>query len=357
MLAPPTVLLGLWPNPIAYTHPHPGAAARRGVRSSELGARQVGYAVVCPIVLLRRVGCPGGKAEPYVVQRSGVRRYRAAPQALVRTTTFEPRSALWCMLVIWTPVALLRRFVLTLARRYGPGQCTHDPHRVLLLTSIIVANCLVLNDTPGGHDDGLPRLPLVFRLSCGHRDDHHLRLRDTMSAGSSTGPVPVIGLVAETVGGGHAAVRWRTYRFRAWRWSRALGMLTGLPCLPWFIGVRRLTVLGCQERRFASDHGTWWPYLVEIAVCNLAIVWVPRFRASPTRNWRTMPPTGGGAAGSTAAETQCRLNRDGCPVPSMATTPTGRRIGAWRQCRGGRGPASRRPVRSRWASWRRKVFR
>ncbi|CKQ96956.1 antibiotic-transport integral membrane leucine and hypothetical protein ABC transporter [Mycobacterium tuberculosis] len=70
---------------------------------------------------------------------------------------------------------------------------------------------------------------------------------------------------------------------------RALGMLiAGLPCLPWFISSNWNLAFGVLPPYWAakafwvaSDHGTWWPYLVGGAVYNLAIVWVlfRRFRA------------------------------------------------------------------------------
>ena len=51
---------------------------------------------------------------------------------------------------------------------------------------------------------------------------------------------------------------------------RALGMLiAGLPCLPWFIDSRWNLAFGVLPPYWAakafwvaSDHGTWWPYLV-----------------------------------------------------------------------------------------------
>ncbi len=66
---------------------------------------------------------------------------------------------------------------------------------------------------------------------------------------------------------------------------RALGMLiAGLPCLPWFIH-SDWNLAFCvlppywAAKAFweASDHATWWPYLVAGPGYNLAIAW-PLFR-------------------------------------------------------------------------------
>ncbi len=66
---------------------------------------------------------------------------------------------------------------------------------------------------------------------------------------------------------------------------RALGMLiAGLPCLPWFIHSGWNLAFGVLPPYWAakafwvaSDHGTWWPYLLGGVVYNLAVAW-PLFR-------------------------------------------------------------------------------
>ncbi len=63
---------------------------------------------------------------------------------------------------------------------------------------------------------------------------------------------------------------------------RALGMLiAGLPCLPWFIHSNWNVAFGVLPPYWAakafwvaSDHHTWWPYLVAGAVYNLSAAWV-----------------------------------------------------------------------------------
>jgi fluoroquinolone transport system permease protein len=62
---------------------------------------------------------------------------------------------------------------------------------------------------------------------------------------------------------------------------RALGMLiAGLPCLPWFIDSAWNLAFGVlppywPAKAFwvASDHGTWWPYLVAGVAYNLLVAW------------------------------------------------------------------------------------
>lgn len=63
---------------------------------------------------------------------------------------------------------------------------------------------------------------------------------------------------------------------------RALGMLiAGLPCLPWFIPSAWGFAFGVlppfwAAKAFwvASDHGTWWPYVVIGALYNLLVAWL-----------------------------------------------------------------------------------
>jgi fluoroquinolone transport system permease protein len=63
---------------------------------------------------------------------------------------------------------------------------------------------------------------------------------------------------------------------------RGLGMLiAGLPCLPWFIGSAWNLAFGVLPPYWAakafwvaSDHGTWWPYLLGGVFYNLAIAWL-----------------------------------------------------------------------------------
>jgi fluoroquinolone transport system permease protein len=72
---------------------------------------------------------------------------------------------------------------------------------------------------------------------------------------------------------------------------RALGMLmAGLPALPWFIDSPWNLAFGVLPPYWAakaffvaSDHGTWWPYVVVGAIYNVAIAW-PLFRRFLAKN-------------------------------------------------------------------------
>lgn len=72
---------------------------------------------------------------------------------------------------------------------------------------------------------------------------------------------------------------------------RALGMLiAGLPCLPWFIHSGWNVAFGVLPPYWAakafwvaSNHGTWWPYLLAGVVYNLALAW-PLFRRFLAKN-------------------------------------------------------------------------
>ncbi|EHB55278.1 antibiotic-transport integral membrane leucine, alanine and valine rich protein ABC transporter [Mycolicibacterium rhodesiae JS60] len=72
---------------------------------------------------------------------------------------------------------------------------------------------------------------------------------------------------------------------------RGLGMLiAGLPCLPWFIHSNWSLLFGvlppywaAKAFWLASEHGTWWPYLLAGTGYNLAIAW-PLFRRFVAKN-------------------------------------------------------------------------
>ena len=62
---------------------------------------------------------------------------------------------------------------------------------------------------------------------------------------------------------------------------RGLGMLiAGLPCLPWFIHSSWNLAFGVLPPYWAakafwvaSEHGTWWPFLLAGVAYNIAIAW------------------------------------------------------------------------------------
>jgi fluoroquinolone transport system permease protein len=58
-------------------------------------------------------------------------------------------------------------------------------------------------------------------------------------------------------------------------------LIAGLPCLPWFIDSQWNLAFGVLPPYWAaktfwvaSEHGTWWPYLVAGTVYNLAVAWL-----------------------------------------------------------------------------------
>jgi fluoroquinolone transport system permease protein len=84
---------------------------------------------------------------------------------------------------------------------------------------------------------------------------------------------------------------WARNKIQGIAMIRALGMLiAGLPCVPWFIdSAWNLAFSGLPPywaaKAFfvATDHGTWWPYVVVGAVYNLAVAW-PLFRRFLAKN-------------------------------------------------------------------------
>lgn len=325
MLAPPVVhYSGLWPNPVLYLIPTQGPLLLLGAAFDQvsLAPWQVGYAVVYPIVCA--ADCAGRPRRYSAVMSckdrvccesdiepcgpTGVGRVRpqrhsrhlprsAAGHARHRTGHLDHRSRA-------AHAAVHRDAGAALWIRPGRILPT-DPHRVPVVDQHHRRRCagrvLGAGRRRRGHDDGAASNPGaavgLFRLSCGHRDggDHHLRRRDdVVQRDPRTGP----GVFTDShrtggrpVGGGHAAAdsAVANNKIQGLAMVRALGMLiAGLPCLPWFISSNWNLAFGVLPPYWAakafwvaSDHGTWWPYLVGGAVYNLAIVWVlfRRFRA------------------------------------------------------------------------------
>lgn len=326
MLAPPVVhYSGLWPNPVLYLIPNPGAAAlaRRGVRSGELGALA---GRVCGGLPNRVCGgiVPGGQGaiRPLCRAKIGcaVRAISslAGPRALaafgrndIRGTYRDPLLVMLVIApVIWTTgVALLTPlFTEMLARRYGFDLVGYYPlilTAFLLLTSIIVAGALaaflVLDDVDAGTMTALRVTPVPLSVFFGYRAATVMVVTTiyvvaTMSCSGILEPGLVSSLIPIGLVAGLSAVvtlllilAVANNKIQGLAMVRALGMLiAGLPCLPWFISSNWNLAFGVLPPYWAakafwvaSDHGTWWPYLVGGAVYNLAIVWVlfRRFRA------------------------------------------------------------------------------
>lgn len=212
--------------------------------------------------------------------------------------------------VIWTTcVALLTPlFTRMLADRYKFDLVPYYPlvlTAFLLLTSIIIAGglaaFLVLDEVDAGTLTALRVTPVPLSIFFGYRGGTVMVVTTvyvvaTMSLSGILAPglVPLlipIGLLA-----GLSAVvtlllilAMANNKIQGLAAVRALGMLiAGLPCLPWFIHSGWNLVFGVLPPYWAakafwvaSDHATWWPYLLAGTVYNLAIAWplYRRFRA------------------------------------------------------------------------------
>lgn len=299
MLAPPVVhYSGLWPNPVLYLIPTQGPLLLLGAAFDQvsLAPWQVGYAVVYPIV------CAAGlcRAAKALFGRNDIRGTYRDP--LLVMLVIAP--------VIWTTgVALLTPlFTEMLARRYGFDLVGYYPlilTAFLLLTSIIVAGALaaflVLDDVDAGTMTALRVTPVPLSVFFGYRAATVMVVTTiyvvaTMSCSGILEPGLVSSLIPIGLVAGLSAVvtlllilAVANNKIQGLAMVRALGMLiAGLPCLPWFISSNWNLAFGVLPPYWAakafwvaSDHGTWWPYLVGGAVYNLAIVWVlfRRFRA------------------------------------------------------------------------------
>ncbi|WP_204080962.1 ABC transporter permease [Mycobacterium riyadhense] len=238
----------------------------------------------------------------------------ASPRALVafgrndlRGTYRDPLLVMLVVApVIWTSgVALLTPlFTEMLARRYGFDLVPYYPlvlTAFLLLTSIIVAGglaaFLVLDEVDAGTLTALRVTPVPLSVFFGYRAATVMAVTTVYVVATLSlsgilepglvGPLIPIGLVA-----GLSAVvtlllilAVASNKIQGLAMLRALGMLiAGLPCLPWFIHSGWNVAFGVLPPYWAakafwaaSDHGTWWPYLVVGAGYNLAIAW-PLFR-------------------------------------------------------------------------------
>lgn len=207
---------------------------------------------------------------------------------------------------IWTTlVAVITPRVTTmLARRNGFDLVPYYPlilTAFLLLTSIIIAGALaaflVLDELDAGTLTALRVTPVPLAVFFGYRaatvtvvTTVYVIATLTFSGLLEQGLIPAlvpIGLVA-----GLSAVvtlmlilAMANNKIQGLAAVRALGMLiAGLPCLAWFIDSGWNLVVGVlppywPAKAFwvASDHGTWWPYLLAGAAYNLAVAW-PLFR-------------------------------------------------------------------------------
>jgi len=214
--------------------------------------------------------------------------------------------------VIWTSgVALLTpRFTEMLSERYGFDLVPYYPLVLtgfLLLTSIIIAGglaaFLVLDEVDAGTLTALRVTPISLSTFFAYRAATVMVVTTvyviaTMSFSGilESGLIPSlipIGLLA-----GLSAVvtllliiAMASNKIQGLAAVRALGMLiAGLPCLPWFIDSGWNLAFGMLPPYWAvkafwvaSDHGTWWPYLLGGVVYNLAVAW-PLLRRFVAKN-------------------------------------------------------------------------
>ena len=231
----------------------------------------------------------------------------------IRGTYRDP--LLWMIVVapiIWTTgVALLTPlFTEMLAERYQFDLVPYYPlvlTAFLLLTSIIITGAiaafLVLDEVDAGTLTALRVTPVPLSTFFAYRAGTVMVLTAvyvvatlSFSGILEPGLVPVlipIGLLS-----GLSAVvclllivTVANNKIQGIAMVRALGMLmAGLPALPWFIDSAWNLAFGVLPPYWAakaffvaSDHGTWWPYVVVGAVYNVAVAW-PLFRRFLAKN-------------------------------------------------------------------------
>jgi fluoroquinolone transport system permease protein len=214
--------------------------------------------------------------------------------------------------VIWTTgVALLTpRVTKMLAERYAFDLMPYYPlvlTAFLLLTSIIIAgglaSFLVLEEVDAGTLTALRVTPMPLWTFFVYRAGTVMAVTTiyviaTLSFSGILEPGLIPALIPIGLLAGLSAVvtmllivAVASNKIQGIAMVRALGMLiAGLPALPWFIDSAWNLAFGVLPPYWAakafwvaSDHGTWWPYLVGGAVYNLAIAW-PLFRRFVAKN-------------------------------------------------------------------------
>jgi len=214
--------------------------------------------------------------------------------------------------VIWTTgVAVLTpRFTEMLAERYDFDLVPYYPLVLtgfLLLTSIIIVgglgSFLVLDEVDAGTLSALRVTPVPLTTFFAYRAATVMVVTTayviaTMSFSRivERGLLPAlipIGLLAglSAVVTLLLIVAMAGNKIQGLAMVRGLGMLiAGLPCLPWFIHSSWNLAFGVLPPYWAakafwvaSDHGTWWPFLLGGVVYNVAVAW-PLFRRFLAKN-------------------------------------------------------------------------
>jgi fluoroquinolone transport system permease protein len=214
--------------------------------------------------------------------------------------------------IIWTigVVVLTPLFTEMLAERYAFDLVPYYPlvlTSFLLLTSIVIAGglgaFLVLDEADAGTLTALRVTPVPLSTFFGYRAATVMGVTTiyvvgTMSFSGILEPGLIPSLIPIGLLAGLSAVvtllliiAVASNKIQGLAAIRALGMLiSGLPCLPWFIHSDWNLAFGvlppywaAKAFWIASDDGTWWPYLLVGVVYNLAVAW-PLFRRFVAKN-------------------------------------------------------------------------
>jgi fluoroquinolone transport system permease protein len=214
--------------------------------------------------------------------------------------------------VIWTAgvVILLPRFTEMLLRQYDFDLVPYHPlvlTALLLLTSIIIvgglAALLVLDEIDAGTLTVLRVTPVPLSTFFVYRAGTVIVVTTiyvvgTLSFSGFVEPALIPTLIPIGLLAGLSAVvtlllivAVASNKIQGIAMVRALGMLlAGLPCLPWFIDSAWNLAFGllppywaAKAFWIASDHGTWWPYVLAGVVYNLTVAG-PLFRRFLAKN-------------------------------------------------------------------------
>lgn len=248
-----------------------------------------------------RLGLPAGKA------------LAAFGRNDIRGTYRDPLLVMLVVApVLWASgVAVLTPMVTDLlAQRYDFDLVPYYPlvlTAFLLLTSIIIAGglaaFLVLDEIDAGTLSALRVTPVPLSTFFGYRAATVMAVTTvyviaTMSFSGILEPGLIPALIPIGMVAGLAAVvtlllivAVASNKIQGIAMVRVLGMLiAGLPCLPWFIDSGWNLAFGVLPPYWAakafwvaSEHGTWWPYLLGGVAYNLAIAW-PLFRRFVAKN-------------------------------------------------------------------------
>ncbi len=231
----------------------------------------------------------------------------------IRGTYRDP--LLWMIVVApvtWTVgvVVLVPMFTEMLSQRYGFDLVPYYPlvlTAFLLLTSIVITGAigafLVLDEVDAGTLTVLRVTPVPLATLFVYRAGTVMVLATiyviaTLSFSGILEPGLVPALIPIGLLAGLSAivtllliVSVASNKIQGIAMVRALGMLiAGLPCLPWFIDSAWNLAFGVLPPYWAakafwvaSDHGTWWPYVIVGVVYNLAVAW-PLFRRFLAKN-------------------------------------------------------------------------